>query len=419
MKINRLYIVLLAILAVSFVACNDDEYVNESPFENVVYIDVAEVKNVVNMTFKQSITEQQKELSAMLAYPSDVDVEVEFQVDPNLVGVYNSRNETKYTMLDTKYFSLSAQKQTVEAGRVASSPIVVSFTALDQLEIDVTYLVPITITGATNIDILTGSATVYYLVRRSSAIVTAAKLGKGNWMSFPTLDKKGPQSDLFNGLTAVTFEALVRIDNFNPQAKISSIMGVEQYLLFRFGDEGFARQQLQFDGSGASFGKFPKRDDLKALRAGEWYHVAATYDQVARTVRIFVNGELQSEDTEAGSTSPAPFNLAMRAMADADPEGSSDLLSAYQFFIGRSYDENRPLNGEIAEVRVWSKARSQQEIWESMYGVEPTTAGLIGYWKFDEGTGNVVKDATGNGNDAIAEIDLEWPDGIEIPQLNK
>ena len=25
----------------------------------------------------------------------------------------------------------------------------------------------------------------------------------------------------------------------------------------------------------------------------------------------------------------------------------------------------------------------------------------------------------GNGNDAVAEKDLEWPEGIEVPQLNK
>ena len=42
-----------------------------------------------------------------------------------------------------------------------------------------------------------------------------------------------------------------------------------------------------------------------------------------------------------------------------------------------------------------------------------------GYWKFDEGAGNVIKDWTGNGNDAVAEKDLEWPEGIEVPQLNK
>ena len=64
-------------------------------------------------------------------------------------------------------------------------------------------------------------------------------------------------------------------------------------------------------------------------------------------------------------------------------------------------------------------ARTEQEIWENMYDVDPQTPGLIGYWKFDEGEGNVIHDWTGNGNDGVAEFDLEWPSGIEVPQLNK
>ena len=70
-------------------------------------------------------------------------------------------------------------------------------------------------------------------------------------------------------------------------------------------------------------------------------------------------------------------------------------------------------------MRVWSVARSEQEIWDNMYDVDPKTPGLIGYWKFDEGEGNVIKDWTGNGNDAVAEKDLDWPNGIEVPEINK
>ena len=93
--------------------------------------------------------------------------------------------------------------------------------------------------------------------------------------------------------------------------------------------------------------------------------------------------------------------------------------------VAFSVDGNRinqcavQLNGDITEVRVWSVARSEQEIWDNMYDVDPKTPGLIGYWKFDEGQGNVIRDWTGNGNDAVAEFDLDWPSGIEVPQINK
>ena len=89
-------------------------------------------------------------------------------------------------------------------------------------------------------------------------------------------------------------------------------------------------------------------------------------------------------------------------------------------FIGKSYDDTRQLNGEVAEVRIWSVARTPEQIRENMYDIadpenEPT---LLGYWKFDEGEGNIIYDRTGHGNDAVAAFDLEWPEGIEIPQIN-
>ena len=106
------------------------------------------------------------------------------------------------------------------------------------------------------------------------------------------------------------------------------------------------------------------------------------------------------------------INLAQRAQGAAQ---------AYQFFIGKSYNDYRPLQGKIAEARVWSVARTPEQIWKNMYRIEnpqedPT---LIGYWKFNEGKGNVIKDHSQYGNDGVAETDIIWPSGIEIPEINK
>ena len=66
-------------------------------------------------------------------------------------------------------------------------------------------------------------------------------------------------------------------------------------------------------------------------------------------------------------------------------------------------------------------ARTPEQIWENMYNVEnpkddPT---LLGYWKFNDGKGNTVKDYSRYGNDGQAKYDLKWPDGIEIPKINE
>lgn len=55
-------------------------------------------------------------------------------------------------------------------------------------------------------------------------------------------------------------------------------------------------------------------------------------------------------------------------------------------------------DGVIDEVRIWTTARSEQQIREHMNQlVDPDEPGLAAYWRFDEGTGDTVYDLTGNG----------------------
>lgn len=448
---KRYLITLFALLAV-LTGCERFD-ADDHKFGNVVYLNVSQTSPVQLATFSNNRATYDCTLQAALTYPAGQDVQVSLEVDPSLVADYNARYGTQWPMLDTKYYALSSETATIPAGRTASDVVTLQLKELmgegdeqtGALPLDETYLVPIRISGA-SIDVLGGSDVAYYVVKRSSAITVAAQLGAGNWINFPTLDKYGANSQAWNGLTAMTYEALIYIDEFATQdetstpVSISTIMGVEQYLLLRLGDTNFERQQLQFDGSGSGsqFGKFPGRDATKNLEAGRWYHVACTYDQTTQTVRVYVDGKIQSEETGVGISAPSKknqINLAMRALYDlwnsasetekpqyeTDETGYNKLGDAYQFFIGRSYNEYRPLNGKIAEARVWSVARTPEQIWENMYNVEnpaddPT---LLGYWKFNEGTGNTVKDYSMYGNDGVAETDIVWPSGIEIPKINE
>ena len=38
----------------------------------------------------------------------------------------------------------------------------------------------------------------------------------------------------------------------------------------------------------------------------------------------------------------------------------------------------------------------------------PSTSGLMAYWRFNEGSGNTVKDYSGNGRDITANAALTW-----------
>lgn len=393
------------VLLLSMFGCDNKDYSKDSPFDNGVYIDAAEVKDVANFTFNNLRQTAQQQISAVLAYPSEHDIEVNFRVDPSLISHYNARLGSNYTILDAKYYKFSTQHVVIPKGEVNSNMVNIDFFDLTDLEIDTSFLLPVTIDQASGVGILDGSRTICYIVRRSSAITTAVSLAN-NFFEVPGFVAGSPTADVVNGLKQLTFEAIVRVNKFDPLTEISTIMGIEQYCLFRFGDSGFPRQQLQF---AANEIKFPNANEAKLLQTGEWYHVAVTYDTEAKSAIIYVDGKEQSriEDYGIGET----INLGKQKKGD------------FMFKIGHSYGEpedmTRQLNGEICEVRIWNVIRSQEEIYRNMYDVDPQTPGLKAYWKFNEGKGNnIVKDFTGNGNDAVAYSNAVWPDGIEVTKKN-
>ena len=416
------------VMMMAVASCDRFEPV-EHVFANSAYLDVSATDETQPLTFGNRVASLTKELSVSLAYPSDSDVKAVVSVAPELVEAYNSAHGTSYSPLPDEFLDFGGATVTVKAGKVSSEKVTIMLRNLmgegeeqtGAMEIDRTWLLPVRL-SSDDIPTMDGASVAYYLVRRSSAITVAARL-TDNWVEFPLMDTPGDVADAYNGLTAVTYEALINIDRFDlkngtEDCNISTVLGVEQYLLLRIGDANFERQCLQFDGSGngSQFGKLPsKSDPAKKLYSGTWYHVACTYDQNTRTARIYLNGKMIDEVKDAGVAGPTADNsitLAMRALG---------MPEAYQFFIGKSYNDHRPLQGKIAEARVWRTARTQEEIWKNMYRIEnpKEQKDLIGYWKFDDGEGNTVKDYSWVGNHGKAVADIIWPDGIEIQEINK
>jgi streptogramin lyase len=109
----------------------------------------------------------------------------------------------------------------------------------------------------------------------------------------------------------------------------------------------------------------------------QWVHIAATR-QMGGPGNIYYNGVLQP------STS-TPWDGWLGFSANWN--------------IGRQLNTLRFFQGKTDEVRIWSRALSQDEIRDVMCrrltGAEP---GLAGYWRLDEGTGLTTVDTTANGN---------------------
>ena len=162
--------------------------------------------------------------------------------------------------------------------------------------------------------------------------------------------------------------------------------------------------------------------------------MALTWDIPSQTICFYVDGELQSISTAHGKSDLTSISLGDKAADDEFGNGGD-----FNFYFGRSYgdshDRSRMFDGELCEARIWSVARTQDELRATMYDVpDPANQpGLCAYWKFDEGTGTVIEDKTGRGNNArvipywtdgqhttaCSKTDAQlWPSGIEVPKLS-
>lgn len=116
------------------------------------------------------------------------------------------------------------------------------------------------------------------------------------------------------------------------------------------------------------------------ISEGETVHVACTYDKIG--MKIYINGNLDSFMPKNGNL----FAFSM------------------PLYIAKNF------NGTIDEIRIWNRARTQKEIEECIYQ-ELTGAeeGLIAYYRFNEGEGDIIYDCSANYNDGTINNAL-WVD---------
>ena len=111
------------------------------------------------------------------------------------------------------------------------------------------------------------------------------------------------------------------------------------------------------------------------------------------TVRLYIDGVLELEDTTANSADIAyngsGYDHSRTAIGRSFPNG----LSGIEF----------SMEGRIAQVGVWSRALSTGEV-ATLAGTNFDTSltGLVGHWPLDEGTGEFVEVY----NDGSSPIDL-------------
>lgn len=133
------------------------------------------------------------------------------------------------------------------------------------------------------------------------------------------------------------------------------------------------------------------------VQANTWSHVAASYD--GQRMRIYINGKLEAERSATG-----PLNLSCNLEFGA--LRSSSYYQTGQFIY----------TGSMDDVRLYNKALTPEEVYEQSrgYTVAPES-GLVAGYRFDEGSGQTVYDASGNNihgflgaSNTVATDDPQW-----------
>jgi hypothetical protein len=211
----------------------------------------------------------------------------------------------------------------------------------------------------------------------------AALLGKGpkleaanTALDFTAAYVQVPDADVLDLGATFTLEAWIRPHNVAASAY--------QHVISKWGGGANASYVLQVHAGRLGVGIHDGTvnsvlESTAALVDGAWQHVAATFDH--GTLRLYVNGVLDAE--MSGAVAP---------MASTQPLNFGQEHSLG--YTGWSYD------GIIDEIRIWNVALSERQLARNMAKrLRGTERGLVGYWRFDEGSGAVAYDATPNGLD--------------------
>ena len=367
MNKNIFRILAFGMTAMFFTACNDSE---SDLLEPKLYFEERESHLSIEEGDNMSI-----EISSRLSSSVQSAVNVSYSLaDSYFVEEYNAKYGTSYQLIDNANVALTKNTTSIPQGRLYAEKVDLVISNLSTIEEGKSYAIPLMV-QSNDVATTQGGNVTFLLLNKP---VKIKKMGK--WDN-DYIQVKFPVGTYFQSFT---YEALINVDYFNGN---STIMGTEGIMIFRIGDQGggIPKDVLQIAGGQ----HYRTKDPLKTKT---WYHVAVTYDQPSGKTAIYVNGNKWAESAWS--------------IPGFDPNADTG------FFIGRIKDfpwGQRPFQGQMGELRVWSVARTANQIKQNMLTVDPKSEGLELYFKMngtEKQEGGMIYDATGKIEAPASFIDI-------------
>lgn len=388
MKLNKLLITVFAGASMALVGCQDNN--EDQHYDNKLFISASNFTKEIK--FNTGDVNVQEGIAVAIAKPEMHDIRVTMAPAPEMLATYKmAYADEAAVILPTEHYSMSETTIVLKTGGIESEKLPIEFINIGSLDLRTTYVLPITITAVEGIELLQSAKTYYYIFRGASLINVVCNISRNR--AYPDFNNDAA----FNNLTQNTLEILFKANAFPNQ--LNTLMGIESNYLLRCGDAGVPSNQLQVATSKGNL----TSADLK-FESGKWYHVAVVFD--AGAITVYVDGvEKASGQVDISSVS--------LGAAHSDESNGKPRC----FWVGYSYADDRFFDGVVSEVRIWNRALAAEEIQATnhFYKVDPASDGLISYWKFDEGLGQVAKDYSASGYNMTIENVPTWV-GVSLPQ---
>lgn len=380
MRINSKSILAgMALGALLLTGCNDAEY---DTLSNQAYI--LQTNTNANSSLKLTVGAEvaTTTLNVRLSDVANVESRYRLVYDTAVVNEYNRLNETPYVSLPQESFSLSSEETTIEAGTSVSTPITLTVPPYSETlkASGKKYAIGFRLENTSgNASVLPSGSKIVYILDQV-VIQPVVVLDQSHYVS-QNLVKNYPLTEWTVEMNINKHVLYTEVGRGNNQAIFGA--GPDE-IYIRFGDAPIEGNRLQIKTQGTQM------NSLALFNEHTWYHLA--FVCTGTKLYLYVNGQLDNSMDLPGKTTNV---------------NSINICSPSTYWLG---------NAMYSEVRFWQRARSQAEIANNMYACDPTTPGLITYYKMNEGEGYSFRDASGNGNNAETNGQAvpEWIQDVRI-----
>jgi hypothetical protein len=184
--------------------------------------------------------------------------------------------------------------------------------------------------------------------------------------------------------TAATFEVWIRRSATDPSG-CHAILGTDYTQGYWL---GLCSDHIRFHSGGAA----SAQDGTTVIPANVWTHIAVVWDTVSNTRKYYINGDLEYSSVTAGTA----------------PTGTRELRIGYD-----GVNTGDEFAGNIAEVRIWNIARSQDDIRHTMNeAIQAPLPGLVADWHLSDNYNDSIGGFNGT---PIAPANLNGPSAPPQP----